>query len=121
MIKTKASILIYSGIENPTIDLSDDESESIQELALTLSEPAAEPRFNLGFSGFAVFWDWEDKEKTIPCFITKGNTVVIYIRIPNSPTDECVKESYKDTVGLVELIKGKLLTTFPDYSEACNE
>lgn len=57
-MKATASILLFSGMENPSQELSEEASNRLRESVLQLSRPSPNPyRSTLGYSGFAVTWD----------------------------------------------------------------
>jgi hypothetical protein len=56
-MKATASVLMYSGMQNPEKELTSEELQHIQDLVAKLGDPCVPQHSHLGFSGYSANWD----------------------------------------------------------------
>ena len=121
-MKVIGSIMMYSGMQNPERELSENETKHILELLSTIDQHYNEEWYTkLGFSGYCVEWRHEESDA-----MYSSEHPVYFQAFPHMKTIGIYKNMfmsginmYKDTSGLCEYLKEILNSLCPghDYEE----
>lgn len=99
-MKAIASILLFSGIQNPEQELSEELSKELREDLLKLNRPSARPfHSKLGYAGFVVYWDDE-----VGFYVRDG---VVKVHSPEYGWEE-MDGCFADTLGIESKIRKEL-------------